>query len=75
MKIKFIALFLFVFVGLISLISAHVGDSGDYSGMGGMMSGAYGFGYMWIFGWIFMLLLVVALVLLIIWMIKQIQKK
>ena len=71
MKYKLFSLFLIAFVSLITLVSACIGDSGNYNGM---MSGAYGFGFMWLFGWLFALLVIVALVLLIIWLIKQIQK-
>ncbi|MEK6906112.1 MAG: hypothetical protein AABW81_00650 [Nanoarchaeota archaeon] len=60
---------------LSSFISAQTGDyTCGFGGMGGMMSGTYGYGFMW-FGWIFSLLVFVALVLLIMWLIKQIQKK
>jgi len=60
--------FALVFTGL---VSADAGD--EFCGMGGMMSGVYGFGGMF-FGWIFGILVLVALVLLIVWLIKQIQK-
>lgn len=75
MKIKLIIAFVFV-LALASFASAHTGEdeSAHHSTMGGMMSGVYGYGFMWAFGWIFMVLVLVALVVLIIWLIKQIQK-
>ena len=45
-----------------------------YSGMMGMMYGAYGFPMM-IFGWIFGILIVVTMALLIIWLAKKVQKE
>ncbi|MGA2130052.1 MAG: hypothetical protein ABSG05_00335 [Candidatus Pacearchaeota archaeon] len=45
-----------------------------YSGMMGMMYGAYGFPMM-IFGWIYGILIVVALALLVLWLAKKIQEK
>ncbi len=62
---------LFVFVSLISLVSAHIGE--DNSSHHGMMGGFYGWG-MGFFGWIFMVLIIVVLVLFIIWLVKQIQE-
>ncbi len=75
-KINLISFVLTIFIGLTSFVSAHAGedDFSHHNFMGGMMTGAYGFGFMWLFGWVFMVLVVVALVLLIIWLIKQIQK-
>jgi uncharacterized membrane protein len=75
-KISLMLLALVFLASLTSFVSAHAGedDFSHHSFMGGMMTGAYGYGFMWLFGWIFMILVVVALVLLIIWLIKQIQK-
>ena len=66
-----------ILVSLALPVLAHTGedDYGHHGMMGGMMSGAYGFGGMWLFGWAFAILVLVALVLLIVWLLKQIQKK
>lgn len=58
-------------LSLVSLVSARIGDSNDYSWMGNMMGGNYGY-YGMGFGWIIMLLVLVVLVLLIVWLSKQI---
>lgn len=75
-KINITLIALLVLVSFTSFISAHTGDDlgSHHSGMDGMMSGAYGFGFMWIFGLIFMIAVFVVVVLLIVWLIKQIQK-
>jgi hypothetical protein len=65
-----------VLMFLVSFASAHTGDDDFGHHMtGDMMTGTYGYGFMWAFGWIFMILIIIALILLIIWLIKQIQKK
>ena len=76
MKQKLVGI-LGVVLTLTSFVSAHAGEdeSAHHGMMGSMMSGAYGFGFIWIFGWAFMIAVLVALVLLIVWLIKQIQKK
>ncbi len=67
-------------IGLLGFVTAHVGDSdargyyGIMSGGWSMMSGGYGFGWMF-FGGIVMLLAITILVLLIVLLIKQIQNK
>jgi hypothetical protein len=64
-------------LSLTSFVSADMGNSnngGCWNGMGGMMTGSYGFGGMF-FGWIFGILIIVVLILLIAWLIKQINKK
>ncbi len=63
-----------IVLAMTGFVLADVGDAGCGFGMGAMMSGTYGYGFMW-FGWIFSILVFVALVLLIAWLIKQIQKK
>ncbi|MBT6689825.1 hypothetical protein HN903_00690 [archaeon] len=64
-----------IFVSIMLALTFVSADSGDYDhGMGGMMSGSYGFGGM-VFGWITGILFVAVLVLLIVWLTKQIQKK
>jgi uncharacterized membrane protein len=75
-KTGLIFLVLTLLISLTSFVSAHSGedDFAHHSFMGGMMSGAYGYGFMWLFGWLFMLLVLVALVLLIMWLIKQIKR-
>ena len=78
MKTKLITSFLASFLALTSFVLAVDSDTGcgfTSGGMGSMMSGAYGFGGMWLFGWVFSTLVLVALVLLIMWLVKQIQKK
>jgi len=70
-KENFVLMVLLSFLGLISVVSADVGEGCN---MYGMMAGSYGFGGMF-FGWIFGILVVVALILLIFWLIKQVQKK
>ncbi len=73
---KLLFMSLAVVLAMTGFALADVGDAGcGFGGMGSMMSGAYGFGGMWLFGWVFSILVLVALVLLIAWLIKQLQKK
>ena len=54
--------------GVCGMMGNYYGADYNYNSGWGMMSGGFGF------GWIFMIIILVALVLLIVWLVQQLQK-